>query len=265
MKNRSVILLLAIFMLTSSCGTAAAFKETRITTNTADQWGPSIWDKYIVWDDTRNGGNDIYLQNLATKVQTRVTKGVEAGNPYVSGNRIVWQDNHNGNWDIYMYEISTKKTTRITTNTADQMDPAVYGNYIVWVDKRNGYDDVYLQDLSTKKQTKITKDVYASCPGIYGNRIVWIESYDIYSYDLKTKKITKVLNGYEPQSLAIYGNKIIFYEMYEGVFYTTIYDLSAKKFTYFPNSFATHPAMYSNKIVYIDWSSNNLDIYMAQI
>src|SRR5665647_2298568 len=132
MKRIYLVSASVILFLLCVSSTASAFTETRITTNTADQTNPSIWSNYIVWQDTRNGGSDIYLQNLATKVQTRVTKGVNAENPYVSGNRIVWDDNRNGNSNIYMYEISTKKTTRITLNTADQTRPCAYGNYIVW-------------------------------------------------------------------------------------------------------------------------------------
>ncbi|MHC1754462.1 MAG: TolB family protein [Methanosarcina sp.] len=125
-KNNFFLLFLAVFILAASCGIGSAYTETRITTNTAEQTNPSIWSNYIVWQDTRNGGSDIYLQDLSTKVQTRVTSNVDAEYPCVSGDKIVWQDKRNGNWDIYMYEISSKETTRITTNTSDQTEPGVY-------------------------------------------------------------------------------------------------------------------------------------------
>ena len=80
-----------IFILTVLASAASA-AETRITTNTASQTNPSIWSNYIVWQDARNGGSDIYLLNMVTKVQTRITNGVAAENPVVSGNRIVWRD-----------------------------------------------------------------------------------------------------------------------------------------------------------------------------
>lgn len=258
-------ILLIAFILVASCGVSSAMKETRITTNTASQWSPSIWSNYITWTDNRNGGSDIYLQNMANKQQTRITKDVLADCSFVAGSKIVWQDARNGNWDIYMYDISTKKTTRITTNTASQYDPAMYGNYIVWIDERNGYADVYLQDLGTKKQTKITSKTFARNPGIYGNRIVWVDSNVIYMYDLKTKKTTKVLNGYDAYSLTIHGNKILFDEFYEGMIFTYMYDVSTKKFIELPFTYVETPAMYSNKIVYTDYRNGNSDIYMAQI
>jgi len=101
-----------LFLILVSSTASASFTETRITLNTADQTNPSIWSNYIVWQDARNGGHYIYLQNLATKVQTRVTKGVDAENPFVSGNRIIWQDMRNKNRDIYILTMSHYKVKR---------------------------------------------------------------------------------------------------------------------------------------------------------
>ncbi|OEU42862.1 hypothetical protein BGV40_07200 [Methanosarcina sp. Ant1] len=267
----------AIVILLLSCGISSALTETRITTNTADQVNPSIWSNYIVWQDARNGGNDIYLQNMATKVQTRVTKGVDAEYPMVSGNRIVWQDKRNGNWDIYMYEISSKKMTRITTNTSDQTNPAVYGNLIVWEDTRNGGHDIYLQDLSTKKQTRLTANERSWSPAIYGKKIVWCAEnnignlYKIMSYDISTKKTT-VLIGVQmgammPFDLSIYSTRILYNVQYERIS-TCLYDFSTKKWFSLPTfefSHAESPVLYSNKIVYTDWRNGNADIYIGTI
>lgn len=257
----STILILTLLV------SAASAAETRITTNTAEQTKPSIWSNYITWQDARNGGSDIYLQNLATKVQTRITKGVDAENSFVSGNRIVWQDYRNGNWDIYMYEISSKKTTRLTTNTADQTEPGAYGNNIVWTDARNGGSSIYLQNLATKVQTRVSTDGYS--PSIYGNKMVWITENDngvvvITLYDIPTKKTSILKVDVEPYSVAIYGNRIMWNDMYTGMF-TGMYDFSTKKNIALPFRFVSNPAFYSTKIVYDDQRNGNSDIYMAQI
>ena len=255
-----------IFILTVLVSAASA-AETRITTNTASQTNPSIWSNYIVWQDARNGGSDIYLQNIATKVQTRITKGVAAENPVVSGNRILWQDYRNGNWDIYMYEISSKKTTRLTTNTADQTAPGAYGNNIVWTDTRNGGSSIYLQNLATKVQTRVSTDGYS--PSIYGNKMVWItQNHDgvvfVMLYDITTKKISPLRVDVEPYSVSIYGNRVLWNDMYTGMF-TGMYDFSTGKYIALPFQFVSNPAFYSNKIVYDDQRNGNDDIYMAQI
>lgn len=259
----------AVLFLILVSSTASAYTESRITTNTADQTNPSIWSNYIVWQDARNGGSDIYLQNLATKVQTRVTKGVNAANPFVSGNRIVWQDTRNGNCDIYMYEISTKKTTRITTNTKDQTNPSTYGNYIVWEDTRNGGSSIYLQNLATKVQTRIS--TIGHSPSIYGNKIVWYNQDNnyidtIYMYDIPTKKTTVILQVGETyiSGLSIYGNRILFTDTYDMP-HTCLYDFVTKKWITLPFAYVSDPKFYSNKLVYDDYRNNNADIYMAQI
>lgn len=267
-NNKFFLLFLAAFILTASCGIGSAYTETRITTNTAEQTNPSIWSNYIVWQDTRNGGSDIYLQDLSTKVQTRVTSNVDAEYPCVSGDKIVWQDKRNGNWDIYMYEISSKKTTRITTNTADQTLPGVYGNYIVWTDTRNGGADIYLEDMSTKNETWLTSGTGATNPTIYGNKIAWQTVEDqaldkIILYDISTKRTTEITYGMI-LDFSMYENQIIYNDMYTGLV-TTLYDFSAKKSIELPLMFVKDPAIYSNKIVFTDNPDGNYDIYMITL
>jgi len=260
-----IALLSAIFILLTTSGIGSAWTETRITTNTSDQWDPSIWSNYIVWQDARNGGSDIYLQNLATKVQTRITKGVEAASPFVSGNKVVWQDKRNGNWDIYMYEISSKTTTRITLNTSDQTNPSVCGNQIVWEDTRNSGYDIYLQDLSTKKQTRVTSGIVAFNPAIYNNNIAYLSEEKIMLYNISTKKTTTMLGGaISPFDLSIYGNQVIFNDMYTGIF-TGLYDFGTKKWITLPFDYVENPSLYSKKIVFEDSRNGNSDIYMITL
>lgn len=267
--KKSMMILLASFLLMASCGIGSAYTQTQLSTNTAEQWNPSLWGNYIVWQDARNGGSDIYLTDMATKVQTRVTSKVEAAEPCVSGNRIVWQDKRNGNWDIYMYEISSKKTTRITTNTADQTYPGVYENMIVWEDNRtNPGPGIYLLDLSTKKETRLTANGWS--PAIYGNKIVWCTEDDqgvnkIMLYDIPTKKITIMIgSGMIPFDLSIYGNRVIYNDMYTGMF-TGMYDFFTKESIDLPIYYVENPAIYSNKIVYDDNRNGNSDIYMVTL
>ncbi len=263
MKNRRSLILFAAFILISTIDIGSAWTVTRITTNASDQFNPDIYSNYIVWQDVRNGGSDIYLQNMATKVQTRVTKGVQAESPAVSSSKIVWQDHRNGNWDIYMYEISTKKTTRITLNTADQTHPDTYGNYIVWQDTRNGKDEVFLQDLVTKKQTIIGTGGW---PSIYGTKIAYSNGEDnINVYDITTKKTTTVHYG-GPCSIS--GTRILIADMFNApVMY--LYDFATKKTTNLPLRYEwlDQPRHYSSKIVYVDYASgsSNSDIYMLTL
>jgi len=64
---------------------------------------PAISGDKIVWQDNRNGNQDVYLYDLTDNTETRIT--TDAANqiyPAISGNRIVWEEYRNINADIYM-------------------------------------------------------------------------------------------------------------------------------------------------------------------
>lgn len=261
MNKKSIIIISIFLILLSACGIGSAAKETRLSTNTADQWNPSIWSNYVVWQDARNGGSDIYLTDMSKKVQTRITKGVDAENPCVAGTKIVWSDNRNKNWDVYMYDIKTKKTTRITSDKYDQTKPATYDKYIVWLDGSKGYDDVCLYDMTTKKVTRLTSGTYVENVEIYGNKIAWSNYYSGTMYDIKTKKTVSVCDPY-PYILDIYSTKILYYNNYDEP-RLCMYDYSNDKITDM-DWLDRASDMYSNKLVYTDTRNGNMDVYMAQ-
>ncbi|MBI4827042.1 MAG: hypothetical protein HY807_11600, partial [Nitrospirae bacterium] len=125
--------------------TADSDKEIPVIVGSGFRYTPKISGNIIVWSEYKDGNYDIYMYDITTGVETRVTTDpAEQGSPDVSGNRIVFDDERNGNWDIYLYDISTGTETRITNNPANQYQPVISGDYIVWVDTRNGNEDIYM-------------------------------------------------------------------------------------------------------------------------
>jgi beta propeller repeat protein len=203
---------------------------------------PDIYDNIIVWSsESSDYKSDVYMHDISTHTQTRITTSGSAKNPAIYGNRIVWEDARNS--DVYMYDLFTKKETRITTNgTASQ--PNIYGNRILWIDdggRTNGKSDIYMYDLSTKEETKITTSGSVACgytPGIDGNRIVWTDYGNGYRpnicmYDLSTKKKTQITTSGKAVSPSIYGNIIVYGDYRSappGDSYCDVYmyDLAAK-------------------------------------
>ncbi|HEX6981312.1 MAG TPA: hypothetical protein VF181_00990 [Balneolaceae bacterium] len=109
---------------------------------------PDIDGDHIVWQDDRNGNNDIFLYDLATNTETQITSNsAEQRSPLISGNYIVWVDTRNGNDDIFLYNLETQTETQLTTDSSDQRNPSLYGNYIVWEDNRNGNWDIFLYEI----------------------------------------------------------------------------------------------------------------------
>lgn len=193
-------------------------KGTQITTS-GHARNPDIYGDIIVWEDNgRNGTaidknnniiskSDIYMYDLSTKNETRITTSGFALNPTIYSDRIVWHDSRNSDFirgigDVYMYNLSTEKESWISYSGQSSLgsSPAIYGDRIVWQDRRNGNSDIYMYDLLTQKETQITTSGYAMDPDIYGNIIVDKDNRagspsgdgylcDIYMYDLTVKPI----------------------------------------------------------------------------
>ena len=146
-------------------------KQTQITTNKSDQYSPAIYGDKIVWVDGRNGGSldkdgnpvgnvDIYMFDLSTHKETRITTSGSATSPDIYGNRIVWQNRHNEGYDwysnIYMFDLSTMQETQISTN-GSAVFPAIYGDKVVWEDWGNDAL-IYIYNISTKKKFRLAVD-----------------------------------------------------------------------------------------------------------
>ncbi|KKH48740.1 NosD domain-containing protein [Methanosarcina sp. 1.H.A.2.2] len=135
----------------------------------------------------------------------------------------------------------TLREVQITTNISNQMMPAIYGDKIVFLDDRNEwrYYNIYVYDLSTSRETQITfnNSYYNTGPAIYEDRIVWQEyrndnnpnvwdKFDIHMYNLSTSKETQITNSGRASNPAIYGNRIVYIDKRNGNSDVYLYDLS---------------------------------------
>lgn len=152
--------------------------------------GADIADNRVVWTDGRHESEDIYLYDLVTGTEQRLTSDVRTQrNPAVSGASIVWEDERNGNTDIYLYDLTTNTERRLTSDRATQRNPAISGRYVVWEDNRSGDWDIYLYDLVANTEQQITAHPGAQQnPAISGTRVVWEDARngnsDIYLYEI---------------------------------------------------------------------------------
>ena len=76
LASTAMILFFIFASFTSSValaqGATPTIKETRITSS-GYSFDPAIYGNIIVWQDKRNGIDDIYMYNLCTKRETRIT------------------------------------------------------------------------------------------------------------------------------------------------------------------------------------------------
>jgi beta propeller repeat protein len=211
---------------------------------------PAIYLDSIVWQDVRNGNWDIYMYDLASQTEKRITTDSNSQtNPAIYGDIIVYQDNRNTyidgdgqthqHWDIYMYDLASQTEKRITNDPNSQTNPAIHGDIIVYQDNRNTYtggdgkihhqSDIYAYDLSSKQEIQVTNDIpEQNNPTVWGNTVVWQDfrngNWDIYS-----------------QSIPI--------------------SVPATRVT-FDNHSQIYPSISENNIVWQDNRNGNWDIYM---
>lgn len=281
-------------------------KETLSLINGTMPYHPLIYNDRIVWGDsspTNVNSNEyyllpvIYMYDLSTSRQTRISGNAAAMCPAIYGDRIVWMDSRNSgkwdyldstvNWNIYMYNVSTSKETRLFSNKSMKMFPAIYKDKIVWMDSRNGGSgnywnltgnwDIYMYNLSTHKGTQITTDPSSQMyPAIYEDTIVWIDSrngnWEIYGYNLTTCKEIKIntIGLWHHHSPSIYGNRIVWMDTRNRDWEVYMYDLSTSREVQITTN-SSHsqspasPEIYGNRIVWESMRNGNRDIYMYTV
>jgi beta propeller repeat protein len=114
-------------------------------------------DKLVIFHSEDQKTTDIYLHDLSTQQETKITTGRFATSPAIYGDRIVWMGNPYDivNYNIYMYDFSTKKETQITTS-GTAFDPIIYGDTIVWQDRQwkddqSETDNIYICNLNSSR------------------------------------------------------------------------------------------------------------------
>ena len=175
----------------------------------------------IVYADKRGNNLDIYLFNLVSNIEQRITTdSADQETPAIFGNNIVYSDRRNGNYDIYLYDLSTNTEKQITTDLGEQNYPQISGNKIVWLDSRYGNPAVFSYDLATNQEIQLahnTSPLQQWPPVISGDKVAWFDNrygyFDIILYDLTANIETLIpLNTQSRMSvksyLTISDNKI---------------------------------------------------------
>jgi hypothetical protein len=137
----------------------------------------------VVWEDWRNGNDDVYAQRIdaagyvwwqyngvAVCNQTSTQNWIRVVSDNAGGAILCWLDMRNGNADIYAQRISGVGTALWTANgvaisaySQGQYNPAVAadgagGAIMTWMDQRFGNNDIYAQRINASGVTQWTAD-----------------------------------------------------------------------------------------------------------
>ncbi len=205
---------------------------------------PKINQNKIVWIDSRNGVNDIYMRDLGPDGQAEtpddlyggaevnITQGnfpSFGGTPAIDGNKIVFasptyyrlvyvHDALNDGKFNDGHDLITSISQHISSG--DNGNPAIYGNKVVWthLDHNASNYNVYVSDAGADGtfgpediETPLQADTVTQYVGnIYENKVVWKQSYKIYLSDLDRNMTANVASKYYySMDPYINGNKIV--------------------------------------------------------
>lgn len=182
----------------------------------------SIYKNKIVWVQgnisTHLGNISIY--DIPTKTVSDISIDGRAGSPDIYGSVVVWTEFQNGSTNVYMRDIDKHKTLMIYSNCIGGIvrNPDIYGNIVVWTEDQNESTNVYVRDIAKNETSQIYANWTGSYLSVYGDRIVWMndsvtgDNYhsDIYMYNTSTAETTRITNSTYASEPAIYDDKIVY-------------------------------------------------------
>jgi TolB protein len=246
--------------------------ETRITTSgTATHINPAIDGHRIVWQDDRNSHYDIYLYDLFTGSESRITNDPNnQTEPAIDGMKIVWSDGRSMDAsDIFMYNLATSSESRIsnTPEPYNDIKPEISGNRIIWETFRW---DIYAYNLSSGDTQTVG---FFSAPktgyDISGNLVVFSEydglTQNIRLYNFESDSYISISSdtNYDSINPSIDGNRIVWQDNRNGNYDIYFYDLSTDTESQITSNTSdqTHPVISGNYIVWVDNRDGNENIF----
>ena len=118
---------------------------TQITnTPDADERIPHVEGHNVVYQATRAGEQDVYLYNLDTQVEKRLSLPGMQIDPHISGEYVAIDDLSDTTYHIKLWRYTTGDVYQVTGGQANQYLNDIDGNRIVYTDDRNGDLDIYM-------------------------------------------------------------------------------------------------------------------------
>lgn len=228
----------AVLLLPLSAGAQATFSgyETRVTTNTGDQYDPAISGNLVVFTDYRAADTDVWYHDLATGVERPVSTapGYQELTD-VSGGLIVYTDYSTS--DVFVFDTADGTSRNLSASSgSNSIDPAVSQGLVAWTDDRDGNSEIYARNLASGEERRVTTSPEADeKPAVGGKVIAWQRcsaagSCDIWSYDWATgttTQVTATADGDERHP-DVSGSALVYQGMRGGEQDVYRYDLAAR-------------------------------------
>jgi TolB protein len=135
----------------------------------------------LAYTSYRAGSPNIYLRNLSSGAEERLTSGEGLGLPgswSPDGRYLALSQSTDGNSDIYLYDTRRKNMTRLTTYWGIDVSPsfAPDGRRLVFTSDRAGTPQLYVTDLEGRSAARLTYD------GDYNTSPAWSPRGDTIAF-----------------------------------------------------------------------------------
>ncbi len=140
----------------------------------------------IVYSHAEGGNVDVYLYDLSTDTERRITDHPsDQVRPVIWGDWIIYEDHREQDAldpdpaDLFLYDLRTGRERQLTSHPATQIRPDVAGNQVVWEDFWGQFRIpplTFLQDLTTGETHRVISSLFEinAAPSLSGNRVAWI-------------------------------------------------------------------------------------------
>jgi|GEM_PF-1378080 beta propeller repeat protein len=254
--------------------------NTQVITAAGDQEQADVFDNRIAYVDYRT--IDIVLYDVLTGRTENLTNSAlsPALSPAVGGHIIAWQDRRDGNTEIYARDFLTGEERRITNSSGPDEQPSISGDVIVY--RSCGYltGDMFqcyilAYNWATAETTPIALIItehtnYIGMPDIDGSGVVYAVpgdgERDICHFDMVsgTEKCLR-LEGVQINP-NISGDFVSFEDLSTGISHIRLWHVPSD--SVFTITAGTGEQFLNdidgNRIVYTDFGSRSMDIYMYE-
>jgi len=226
MRQRFLYCICIVGMMLMAGGSGAEVGEpVQVTTDGSGQGLAAIDGDRIVWVDGRHGGSDIYLYDIATATETRITSGTAVALwPDISGDRIVWEDNRSGAPEVRLYDLSAGTEVRLAAGSV----PAIDGDHAVRLDGQTGIRAMNLTDgtVAGVSSGPVQGDPPVVSPDVSGGTIVWADNFTVFVSRDAGEPVPFGDGSVRQGFPAISGDRIVWSEIRTGSASLLVHDLA---------------------------------------
>jgi TolB protein len=169
----------------------------------APRWSPNA--KYVVFESNRNGSRDIYMADVKSGDEARLTDSPAQDvkpNWAPDSGKIIFQTDRDGMWQIYELNLADKKAHRLSDGTSSD-ENAQYspdGKWIAFNSARNGGKSVVYLMAADGSGLKPVSDPKGAVSNVVwspdGSQITYQSDLsgkvDIYVYDISANTTRQV-------------------------------------------------------------------------